>query len=126
MQAMPDRIEAYCGGHLIKRIDQIDVGPAAGKPYSEFVDGRYRWFIGDAEVSEEVAEALIRGWDRLPAGVAVPEHGARTSHGRQVVAVAPVRDRVAAVTVRVEPVRHRIGAGPVGVRRASSGVDLPG
>jgi hypothetical protein len=59
---MPDRIETYCGGHLVKRISQIDVGPTADKPYGQFVDGFYQWFIGDSEVTEEVARALIRGW----------------------------------------------------------------
>jgi hypothetical protein len=55
------RTEAYLGGRLIKEIAQLNMGPTAARPYDLWVDGRHRWLLDGAEVTEDEAQALITG-----------------------------------------------------------------
>jgi hypothetical protein len=62
------RVETFCGGHLLKVFDQVNVGPTADKPYNQYIDGRYCWMVDGVEISEESAQAMIRGWPLEPGG----------------------------------------------------------
>jgi hypothetical protein len=53
-----NRIETYLDGRLVKEIDQIDV-MSAQTLRAEYVDGRYRWLLDGAEITEDRALALI-------------------------------------------------------------------
>lgn len=52
------RTEAYCGGFLVKVIDQVDVMSAMTLRH-EYIDGRHTWMLGGREITEEEALALI-------------------------------------------------------------------
>jgi len=54
------RTETYLGGRLVKEIDQVDVMTAQTMRH-EYVDGRHRWFLDGAEVTEDEALAEMDG-----------------------------------------------------------------
>jgi hypothetical protein len=54
------RYETYCGGRLLKVIDQVDVtSVGAAADGMEFIDGQYRWKVDEQWVAVDVAEALL-------------------------------------------------------------------
>ncbi len=52
------RIETYCGGRLVKEFDQVDVMSAQTLRH-EYTDGRHRWLLDGAEISEDRALELV-------------------------------------------------------------------
>lgn len=52
------RTEAYLDGRLVKEVDQIDVMNAQTLRH-EYVDGRHRWLLDGAEITEDRALGLI-------------------------------------------------------------------
>ena len=54
------RTEAYLDGRLVKEFDMVNIGPAAEKPYDDWIDGRYRWLLDGAEITEARALELLR------------------------------------------------------------------
>ncbi|MGW2939992.1 hypothetical protein ACWGQ5_47445 [Streptomyces sp. NPDC055722] len=63
------RRETYCGGRLVKEIDQIDVSTwedvARSRP-PRFVDGGYIWWLDGEEITPVEAEAFRIVWDAQP------------------------------------------------------------
>ena len=74
------RYEMFCGGRLVKEIDQVEVPDFEGDPYPSaeaaaeagrryraemgdrvpVVDGSWRWRLADGrEVSDDVAQAML-------------------------------------------------------------------
>jgi hypothetical protein len=55
-----NRTETYLDGRLVKEIDQVDVMTAQTLRH-EYVDGRHRWLLDGAEVTEAEALDLLSG-----------------------------------------------------------------
>jgi len=55
------RTETYLDGRLVKEFDMVNIGPSAEKPYDDWIDGRYRWLLDGAEITESRAEELLSG-----------------------------------------------------------------
>ncbi len=55
------RTETYLDGRLVKETGMVNIGPSAGKPYDDWIDGRYRWLLDGAEITESRAEELLSG-----------------------------------------------------------------
>jgi hypothetical protein len=53
------RTETYCGGRLVKEIDQVDVMSAETLRH-EYIDGYHRWLLDGAEITEARALELVR------------------------------------------------------------------
>jgi hypothetical protein len=60
------RIETYLGGRLVKEIDQVDVSNSLTMRY-EYIDGRPRWLLDGAEITEDEATILL-GRDQSSCG----------------------------------------------------------
>lgn len=57
------RREQFCGGRLLKEIDQINVGGAVTNFKDQFVDGRHIWLLDGEEVTPVEAEAFRVMWE---------------------------------------------------------------
>lgn len=57
------RQEQYCGGRLVKKIDQINMGGAATNFTDQYVDGRHVWLLDGEEVAPAEAEAFRARWE---------------------------------------------------------------
>lgn len=57
------RREQFCGGRLVKEIDQINVGGAATNFQNHYVDGRHVWLLDGEEVTPVEAEAFRVLWE---------------------------------------------------------------
>jgi hypothetical protein len=55
------RTETYLDGRLVKEFDMVNIGPSAEKPYDDWIDGRYRWLLDGAEITEPQAQELLSG-----------------------------------------------------------------
>ena len=53
------RTETYCGGRLVKEVDQVDVMSSQTLRH-EYVDGCHRWLLDGAEITEVRALELVR------------------------------------------------------------------
>jgi hypothetical protein len=54
------RRETFCGGRLVKEIDQVDVSTWNGRRY---VDGRWAWYLDGEEAQPVEAEAFRVMWE---------------------------------------------------------------
>lgn len=54
------RYETYCGGRLLRVIEQVDVsGPADPPSRRKYVDGSWSWEVDRREVARDVAAAML-------------------------------------------------------------------
>ena len=52
------RTETYCGGRLVKEIDQVDLMYAQTLKH-EWVDGKHRWLLDGVEITEDPIGTLV-------------------------------------------------------------------
>jgi hypothetical protein len=61
------RTEMYCGGRIVKQIDQVDVSISyVGQQYT---DGPWRWYLDGREITEQQAESYISTWPSRPSSI---------------------------------------------------------
>jgi len=57
------RREQFCGGRLVKEIDQVNVGGAATNFVDQYVDGLHVWLLDGKEVTPTEADAFRAKWE---------------------------------------------------------------
>ena len=57
------RREQFCGGRLVKEIDQVNVGGAATNFKDHYVDGLHVWLLDGEEVTQTEADAFRASWE---------------------------------------------------------------
>ncbi len=55
------RYETYCGGRLLKVLEQADItnGMHAEADGTEFADGQHFWKVDEQRVADDVAQAML-------------------------------------------------------------------